>query len=70
MKIDGKKIPAPQNIKRREAFLLAHSDRLPKQYLQDELVKIAIVRSQKNLRWDVSTKNITTLEQRRANGLK
>lgn len=65
MKIDGKTIPAPQNIKRREAFLLAHADRLPKKYVQAQLLKIAIIRSQKKLRWETPKKS-QTVEEREA----
>lgn len=56
MKVDGKTIPAPQNIRRREAFLLTHADKLPTKYLQAQLLKIAIVKAQKNLRWEMPTK--------------
>lgn len=53
MKLDGKTIPAPQNIKRREAFLLNNADKLPSKYVQAQLLKIAMVRSEKRLRWDM-----------------
>lgn len=53
MKIDGKTIPAPQNIKRREAYLLQHADKLPKTYVQAQLLKIANARAEKKLRWEM-----------------
>ena len=52
MKVDKKTIPAPQNIKRRETYLLKHSDTLPKKYVQAELLKIAKTRAEKKLRWE------------------
>lgn len=47
-------IPAPQNIKRRESFLLAHPDYYGPVKTRAELLKIAYVRAKKNLRWDVA----------------
>lgn len=52
MKVDGKTIPAPQNIRRREAYLLTHADKLPRTYVQAQLLKIAMIRSEKKLRWE------------------
>ena len=52
MKIEGKTIPAPQNIKRREAYLLQNADKLPKTSGQAQLLKIAMIRTQKKLRWE------------------
>lgn len=52
MKVEGKTIPAPQNIKRREAFLLAHADKMPTKYVQAQLLRIAKIRVQKKLRWE------------------
>ena len=65
MKIEGKKIPAPQNIKRREAYLLTHADKLPKTYVQAQLLKIAMIRTQKKLRWETPRK-METQEERLA----
>lgn len=64
MKIDGKTIPAPQNIKRREAYLLTHADKLPKTYVQAQLLKIAMIRAEKNLRWNQPL-NQVKLEERK-----
>jgi hypothetical protein len=64
MKIDGKTIPAPQNIKRRESFLITHADRLPKTYVQAQLLKIAIIRAEKKLRWEVPSIAKAPLEER------
>lgn len=52
MKIEGKTIPAPQNIKRREAYLLTNADKLPTTYVQAQLLRIAMIRTEKKLRWD------------------
>ena len=65
MKIEGKTIPAPQNIKRREAYLLQHADKLPKTYVQAQLLKIAMIRSEKRLRWQTPVK-MQTMEEREA----
>ena len=52
MKIDGT-IPAPQNMRRRESYLLTHKDTLPKTYVQAELLKIAMRRTENRIRfWD------------------
>ena len=64
MKIEGKTIPAPQNIKRREAFLLTHADKLPKTYVQAQLLKIAMVRSEKKLRWNTPDTRLQTRDER------
>ena len=68
MKIEGKKnvptIPAPQNIKRRETFLLQHADKLPKTYVQAQLLRIAIERSHKRLRWESYQTPKAPLEER------
>lgn len=63
MKIEGKTIPAPQNIKRREAYLLQHADKLPKSYVQAQLLKIAKIRSEKRLRWETPVR-LQTAEER------
>ena len=64
MKVEGKTIPAPQNIKRREAFLITHSDKLPKKYVQAELMKIALIRTHKKLRWEVPDTRLLTAGER------
>lgn len=64
MKIDGKTIPAPQNIKRRESFLISNADKLPKAYVQSQLLKIANIRAQKKLRWDVPDTRLKTQDER------
>ena len=64
MKIDGKTIPAPQNIKRRESFLLDHKDKLPRTYVQAQLLKIAMIRSEKRLRWEVKDTRLATQDER------
>lgn len=64
MKVDGKTIPAPQNIKRREAFLLNNVEKLPTKYVQAQLLKIAMVRSEKKLRWETPNR-LNTQAQRR-----
>lgn len=64
MKVEGKTIPAPQNIKRREAYLLTHADKLPKTYVQAQLLKIAMIRAEKNLRWNQPL-NQVKLEERK-----
>lgn len=64
MKVEGTTIPAPQNIKRRESYLLKHSDKLPKTYVQAQLLKIAMIRSEKKLRWEMPHVNIGTQEER------
>ena len=64
MKIDGKTIPSPQNIKRRETYLLQHADKLPKSYVQAQLLKIAITRAEKKLRWEQPLLRLATLEER------
>ena len=51
MKIEGKTIPAPQNIKRREAFLLEHESKMPKEYVHAQLLRIAMERAEKRLKW-------------------
>ena len=51
MKIEGKTIPAPQNIKRREAFLLEHEAKMPKEYVHAQLLRIAMERASKRLNW-------------------
>lgn len=55
-------IPATQNIKRRETFLLTHKDTLPKEYVHAELLKIAMTRAEKNLRWEQPS-NMALLDQ-------
>ena len=52
MKIEGKTIPAPQNIKRREAFLLEHEAKMPKAYVHAQLLRIAMERAEKRLKWN------------------
>ena len=52
MKIEGKTIPAPQNIKRREAFLLEHEAKMPKEYVHAQLLRIAMERASKRLNWN------------------
>jgi hypothetical protein len=64
MKIDGKTIPAPQNIKRREAYLLIHADKLPKTYVQAQLLKIAMTRTEKKLRWLTPDTMLKTADER------
>lgn len=64
MKVEGKTIPAPQNIKRREAFLLNHADNLPSTYVQAQLLKIAMVRAEKNLRWETRNTTLKTQDER------
>ena len=64
MKVDGKTIPAPQNIKRREAYLLAHADKLPKTYVQSQLLKIAMIRTEKKLRWERPDTRLQTQDER------
>ena len=64
MKVEGKTIPAPQNIKRREAYLLQHADKLPKTYVQAQLLKIAMIRTQKKLRWETPQVARAPLQQR------
>lgn len=64
MKIEGKTIPATQNIKRREAYLLQHADKLPKTYVQAQLLKIAITRSEKKLRWNLPDTRLKTKDER------
>ena len=44
-------IPAPQNIKRREAFLLEHESKMPKEYVHAQLLRIAMERAAKRLNW-------------------
>ena len=51
-------IPAPQNIRRREAFLLAHPDYYPETKLKAELLKIYLTRIQKGLRWSRSKNTV------------
>lgn len=62
---DNPTIPAPQNIKRREAYLLQHADKLPKTYVQAQLLKIAMVRTEKKLRWQTPVK-MQMMEEREA----
>ena len=64
MKIEGKTIPAPQNIKRREKFLLDNADKLPKTYVQAQLLKIAMLRSEKKLRWATGHEKLKTMDER------
>ena len=45
-------IPAPQNIKRREAFLLEHEAKMPKEYVHAQLLRIAMERAEKRLKWN------------------
>jgi len=63
MKIEGKTIPAPQNIKRREAYLLTHADKLPKTYVQAQLLKIAMIRTTKRLRWETPARKQSAQER-------
>lgn len=44
-------IPSMKNLKQREAFLFAHPDYYSESRLKAELLKIAIIRKTKNLRW-------------------
>lgn len=46
-------IPAPQNIKRREKFLLEHQDYYSKNRFQGELLKVAMTRTEKSLDWEL-----------------
>jgi hypothetical protein len=64
MKLDGKTIPAPQNIKRREAYLITNADKLPKTYVQAQLLKIAMTRTEKKLRWQVPDTRLKTMQER------
>lgn len=64
MKVEGKTIPAPQNIKRREAYLLNHADKLPKTYVQAQLLKIAMTRTEKRLRWATPDTRLKTQAER------
>jgi hypothetical protein len=57
-------IPAPQNIKRREAYLLNNSDKLPKTYVQSQLLKIAMIRAEKKLRWTLPDTRLKTQDER------
>lgn len=57
-------IPAPQNIKRREAFLLTHKDYYPKGRLAQELMRIAMTRAEKKLRWEQPLARMATQEER------
>ncbi len=64
MKIEGRTIPALQNIKRREAYLLTNYDKLPKSYAQAQLLRIARIRSDKRLRWETSSIPKAPLQER------
>ena len=64
MKIEGKTIPAPQNIKRREAYLLTNADKLPKTYVQAQLLRIAKTRIEKRLRWETPDNRLKTMDER------
>ena len=64
MKIEGRTIPSIQNIKKREAFLLEYRDKLPQGYLHDELLRIAKIRMEKKLRWEVKDTRLATQEER------
>ena len=57
-------IPAPQNIKRREAYLLINRDTLPKSYVQAQLLKIARIRCDKKLRWAPPDTRLKTQDER------
>ena len=59
-------IPAPQNIKRREAFLITHKDKLPSSYYHAELLRIAHIRAEKKLRWAVPDTRLKTMEERKS----
>ena len=63
MKIEGKTIPAVQHIKRREAYLLTNSDKLPKTYVQAQLLRIAKIRTEKRLRWETPGRMLTQQER-------
>lgn len=65
MKVEGKTIPAPQNIKRRESYLITHADKLPKTYVQAQLLKIAMIRTTKKLRWQVPDTRLKTMDERK-----
>lgn len=45
-------IPAPQNIKRRERFLVEHADYYLPARFEYELLRIANIRASKKLRWE------------------
>lgn len=45
-------IPSIKNIKRREAFLLAHPDYYSPERFEHELLRIANIRVEKKLRWE------------------
>lgn len=47
------RIPAPQNLKRREAFLLENKDKLKPEYVRAQLLIIAHTRAEKKLRWGI-----------------
>lgn len=53
-------IPAPQNIKRREAFMFAYPDYYKEIKLRAELLKIAFIRAEKNLRWGKPISTLST----------
>ena len=57
-------IPAPQNIKRREAFLLTHRDYYPERRLRQELMRIAMTRAEKTLRWEMPEVKLATQAER------
>lgn len=56
-------IPSPQNIKRREAFMFAHPDYYKEIKLRAELLKIAFIRAEKNLRWNKPINPLRTIQQ-------
>ena len=64
MKKNVPTIPAPQNIKRREAYLITNSDKLPKTYVQAQLLRIAMIRTEKELRWSMPDNRLKTQDER------
>lgn len=46
------KIPSPQNIKKREAYIFKHAHELSEVKVQDELTKIYTKRAAKKLKWE------------------
>ena len=58
-------VPAPQNIKRRETFLLAHPDYYSPKRFEYELLMIAKIRSEKKLRWEQPLMRMSPQEDRR-----
>ena len=57
-------IPAIQNIKRRETFLLEHTDYYSPKRFEYELLRIAKIRSEKKLRWEQPLMRLATQQER------